>query len=423
MPVVAKFKSPAPAASNARGGRQLAAPVAAPLNDDSDEDVYDEEDVGVSVIVARRVVAAPPPVSKPAPAPAPAPVAEEPTHHIVGVIPSQPPRLPVVMRPNSLSTPTGAAPKAVIDGASPVVGSSLPMARDASPAKRKMASNEYVRRQNSSLLAEKGGDRVADGGGGGGQGMRRGSSMASLGGGSSAQKERRPSSAFVAEGARRESLVDNRKQIDDFKKPIDDTKNIIEQFSMRKNGDGHHGVPTVVAVAQAEAMRAAVMQLRTRSIDCAARLAAFEARQPADSSTLDRVKRSAQQEARETLKREQRLVDRELAMTEEKFAGRRDDVLERTGIELIKAVEAYERTYDDLRKPKGEVRGATRGSSDDEPMAEDMPHLSLFGRARPPIQPIRRLRAPRRSSIHQPRPSPPAAPMTAGRAHDRRPRP
>ena len=118
MPVVAKFKSPAVTASNGR-------PVAnAPLvfDDDSgnEPDAFDDEVdavVGTSVIVARRVVTVPPP-------PPPPPAVEERTHHIVGVIPTKPPRLPVVMR---AVTPSASSPKAIITGASPMVGSQFIM--------------------------------------------------------------------------------------------------------------------------------------------------------------------------------------------------------------------------------------------------------------------------------------------------------
>ena len=135
-------------------------------------------------------------------------------------------------------------------------------------------------------------------------------------------------------------------------KPVDDTRSLIDQFVMRDQNDPSHGVPTVLAVAQVEAMHEAMRTLRGQLIDTDDALAELRA-QFGDVSALDRARRKIFDERHNELERSKRRIQAELSSTRYKcvrrahatcmhpvldvisacnvrrFVGRREDLMER----------------------------------------------------------------------------------------------
>lgn len=135
------------------------------------------------------------------------------------------------------------------------------------------------------------------------------------------------------------SKLDARKMIDEFKKPLDDTRTLLDHFAMRRE------VPTVLLLAQVEAMREHQQKLQTRL-----------ARVRMHMEELDALtKRSrAQTETLAELGHEKRRIDVELKGLQEQLIARRDDVLAKTSKELIRATEAYDQGFADILKARGE---------------------------------------------------------------------
>ena len=126
--------------------------------------------------------------------------------------------------------------------------------------------------------------------------------------------------------------IDRRKMRDEFRKPIEDIPTLVHDFVIKRE------VPTAVLVAQAEAMQGHVDQLAARSGLLGARIEALKAEFPPPSFQIAQ------------LSDEKRRLDQELAKLQAKFVGRRDGVLAKTAADLVTAMEAYQKMYDDSLK-------------------------------------------------------------------------
>lgn len=171
----------------------------------------------------------------------------------------------------------------------------------------------------------------------------------------SAAKQPAASSSLdrIGESGSPRAAVDARKVLDEIKKPLDDTAHLINEFASARQ------VPSVLAMAQAEAMRTAVVELEHTASQCAARVEALRARH-ADPRSLSRAQRARFEAQLADLQHEQRRLTEGLAGLSERFTARRDDVLQRTSGELVKAIDAYENAYTGLTVSKGELEALAR---------------------------------------------------------------
>ena len=140
--------------------------------------------------------------------------------------------------------------------------------------------------------------------------------------------------------------VDLRKLRDEFKRPIDDAVGLVNEFA-----HNHNNVPTVLLVAQAEAVQESLQRLTMRAgalqLEHDA-MAAREALSAADKRALTE------------LGHEKRRVESEVEKKRKMFAARRDLVLSRANAEYVAATTSYARSYDDLRKPRTEAEAHAR---------------------------------------------------------------
>ena len=156
-----------------------------------------------------------------------------------------------------------------------------------------------------------------------------------------------PGPSATEEAAHRAAGVDMRKVIDEFKKPLDDTRSIINEFGAKRS------VPTVLEVAQAEAMKDHLDKVAASGIRAQASIDALHARNP-EPSKLTRPQRTKFEATLRELGQDKRRLDDQHAALLSKYEGLRDSVLIKTSAELVRTTEAYDKAYDDLIKPKGE---------------------------------------------------------------------
>lgn len=147
--------------------------------------------------------------------------------------------------------------------------------------------------------------------------------------------------------------ADTRKLLDEFKKPLDDTRALIDKFAMGRQ------VPTTLLIAQVDAMRDAMRRLTSTLQENGERLDGLQARS-AKATSLDRAARTRLESSIATLNGERRRQEEELSALRKRFAAVRDDVVQRTTAELCKAVDGYDKAFDDLLKPKGEAAALDR---------------------------------------------------------------
>lgn len=141
--------------------------------------------------------------------------------------------------------------------------------------------------------------------------------------------------------------VDSRKMLDDFKKPLDDTRAIIEEHLNGK------GVPTALSIGLVEEMQDALRRQRERVLTVTARLEALTMRVPLPHKLP--VPQKKKHEAKlADLKSELRVAEAEVGTLQEKMVARRDDVLARTAVELVKTLDSYGKAYEELPKDKWE---------------------------------------------------------------------
>ena len=163
--------------------------------------------------------------------------------------------------------------------------------------------------------------------------------------------------------------VDVRKLHDEFKKPLDDTRAILNDFGMKRHA------PTLLEVAQAEAMREHLTRVSAKVGAYQTKIDALQARHPTPSK-LSRPQRSKFESTLSELVRDKKRIEEQCGVLRDKFMAKRDDVLAKTSAELVRANDAYDKAYEDLVKPKGEASALERiGETVASPQRVEVPDL------------------------------------------------
>ena len=106
-------------------------------------------------------------------------------------------------------------------------------------------------------------------------------------------------------------------------------------------------------------MREALKTVHFQLVEASEASAALRERY-GDPTGLSRLRRKEYDEASAELARTQRHLSNELKLSRAKFTQRREDVLDRTSAELIKLVEAYDKTYSDLSSSPDEAAALSK---------------------------------------------------------------